>query len=602
MTEIKAWQHIYAYLEYSELEALIHKYHGEVVNIAHHKAGWKPFLYSLNGLSKELAEDMVARTKYKVAPYLDGQKPQKYQFYGLPDGRFAISRIVPLPEKIITRRIENNYFCHTLILDEEAFYQIDCNPFHLIDLDPSPFYDDIIPAIEDAIQNEAINDRVNLRTGNIPPRLIKLPSPFPSVALHESTVREQQLRLGWLAMNATHIKDKRLYLAVIGQHEEILAIIRRSFELIPPSKRVDCWFDTGFEECHPAMTPVWLAGFAQTPPTNFSYTAFAADLNAIPLLDDLPNRPQTYFERWWEDCLQRGESERLQKEWHIALALQQIASGKFDQNDKQQLTEMSSEELEAYPRLSQKLVQEQAHQLTRKGFPPSIVKIIYENSAQDLKTQWLLLTGEINWSEASQWLYEHYEEQISLPTKTELRIIQQAIKNSDNQSLKILLLFWNRRGNRWQNKGELSHEWQEWVGNLPNSSYYAWLQRFFRHPALDPQDLFVPGKGELFFYFLLSKGRKSKLYTDLFGPRYLRGAPLTRWILKLIDWREGKALDLLADHITGLPILDKWRVKRKLMRTKQVSAPKLLKALGGQVETTAPQSESQTESDHKTPE
>src|SRR5262249_35077032 len=128
------------------------------------------------------------------------------------------------------------YLAHALVFTAEDFAQLGNNPFPL--LTSFPFFGSTAEAVEAG----------DTQTGDISATLIDAGEPVEFAATDSSLPDQELFRLLFLGCQAAARRQRDETLALLGPPEQMLAVLREVFALLPPGLRPECSFDTLFEE------------------------------------------------------------------------------------------------------------------------------------------------------------------------------------------------------------------------------------------------------------------------------------------------------------------------------------------------------------------
>ncbi len=487
MIQIRAWQHIYTNVEEGQSPTS--------------NRGFQTLFYSHDGLSENDISELEDRTAY----YAGSTRPTKRQYFRLSDGRCVVAQTVPLPEPDRFGR-SGRFFSHRFVFDQTDWEKIGCDPFRIFDI--SPF----ISTVKEALTQG------DFQSGDIPPRSFELSDNETELPTSANTKNHS----GWglLALQATKFLEERRPLALVGSPEYIWEFLRIAILLVPPSKRLLCAFDTHFYKCDEVRTPVWAAGFSESPPSKFY------------LLSDLSQlSPSTPFERWWVDCMSKQDIDACRSQWTHILAMEALLQKSPAERAKWRTVAQSASPdlVNQFTRLNQEEITVYVKQILGKAVaPPLIEKLLKPLSPEG---QWqIVLRGKVTKEEAAEWVYDLEKNRIKPPSDSELmKAVDNLVQETGHKKLEGLLIFWSR--------DKRKADWQNMLEEMPIEEYETYIAKFQQSKLnLNLYELLISSKVNVWF------------------DRCLENVPMARLgalVKQLSSFKETDALGPLADWVYG---------------------------------------------------
>lgn len=193
------------------------------------RAGYQTLFYT----RELLTPDQISIIESQVQNNSTREGNSKWQFYGLTDERYVISRIIPIPEPDEFGR-QGRFLTHSLIFNVPVGYQLDDALFEL--LNSQRFFS----SLDAALASES------LQSGHIQHLSLVLKRQWINET--ESLMREwsgEQLnQLFMLMSDPRQVTEQGHHVTLVGSEAQILSVLKVAFLLTPPAARKFCTFDT----------------------------------------------------------------------------------------------------------------------------------------------------------------------------------------------------------------------------------------------------------------------------------------------------------------------------------------------------------------------
>jgi len=233
--------------------------------------------------------------------------PARHVFFSLSSGRSVIARTVPLNQTDEFKR-GGRFYSHALVMDREAFWKLDNDPFAV--LDQFTFHNSL-----DDGQNNG-----DMSKGVIPVALLDGKTRSP-----ESPVLSREKLAGVLpVLLRTCQGEKPLILGVTASPLRLLSFLRQLFAWLPISLRGKCSFDTLSTGKTLTQLPFSIAGLPATLLRRYpNLLVYDLGKQAFPVAPALNSASS--FEQWLTNELKLNESppglERNEAAYQLGSAL-----------------------------------------------------------------------------------------------------------------------------------------------------------------------------------------------------------------------------------------------------------------------------------------
>jgi hypothetical protein len=330
-------------------------------------------------------------------------------------------------------------------------------------------------------------------TGDIPAITLDLPPSSSDEAATASGWSESELKkLALLALRADRQALERQAITVTGAPAQIEQALAAAFLAVPTSQRPTCMFDTYFYRCNLVATYFWAIGLPE-PPVSIKFTH--VDGAARQVRGDLASQPDTAYERWAMQVIETSRLADLPRQRNYAFALGEWLDGRT--YDLSLLNAAPNELIAAMFKVSPSSVQLQLRSQVRKKLPSALVdraaQRVYQQSSE--LTLYRQLRQGFELSQLLESLYESYAEQEFVqPPRAEIKALEEILAQTHHSLLNLFVIY-------WANRKHLPRA----LAQVAESDYRHFGQITLEQGLLKPEELFVPGRSDIFLDLYLSQ-------------------------------------------------------------------------------------------------
>jgi hypothetical protein len=481
MTEVSAWQHIYASVEREQSP--------------HDREGFQTLFYSHSGLTEAEVKEMEARLVY----FPSDVEAVKHLFLTLSTGKIMLAQVVHLSEPDRMGR-RGRYLAHNLVFAPAILGQIECDPFLIL----RQF--SFVTTVEGALE------KGDLQTGDIPPVSFGVtPEPMRGVEAARVWGVQEFRELAMLALRADRLASARSAVAFLGEPQEVKSALEAAFFAVPTPARPRCSFDTYFYRCNLVDSYYWALGLLK-PPSNRRLARVHAQSRR---LDGVrASQPETAYERWVMALIDEQRWEDIGRYRDHAFAICEWLEGRPCSNSL--IDAAPPEVVESVFRLNHQWVQALFQRRLEEVVSPVLAqRILGHLGARTGMVELLAQLGaEFRLPRLLEVLYGIYESQgFRVPQLEEIQSIDRLLQRADHAYLRLLHICWTGQTDALYIELQL----------LSEQEYGHFVETALRCGIVELWKLPVPGRGDLFLDHYLAPG----------GPAGYNLAALVRALLRV---------------------------------------------------------------------
>jgi hypothetical protein len=469
--EVLAWQHVYTSVEQEQSP--------------HDRAGFQTLFYSQSGLTEAEVSEMETRLVY----FPSDVEAVKHLLSTTSTGKIMVAQIVRLAEPDRMGR-EGRYLAHNLVLDPDAFAQIESDPFLVFR--QFPFITTVAEALEQG----------NLQTGDIPTvHLDVIPEAAHGLDAAKTWGMEELKGLALLALRADRLADDRLAVVCIGEPLEVENTLEATLFAVPTPLRPHCSFDTYFHGCNLVDTYYWALGLQELPSNR---RLIRVHVKSRSLEGTVPSQPETAYERWVVALIQDQRLEDIARHRDHAFAICEWLEGRTAIAPL--LDTAATEVIDSVFQINRESVQALLHTKLEEALPAVLAQRAFQylNSETGMAELFDQLRRGIQLPELLDTLYRVYASQeFRAPGSEEVQTIGWLLERADHAFLRLTYTCWTDQQN------ELRRELQI----LNEGAYREFVQTALCSGIVEPWTLPIPSKGNTFLDLYLVHGDSEK--TDL---------------------------------------------------------------------------------------
>lgn len=529
MTELKAYQHIFANVEADQSPRKI--------------GGYQTLFYTKSVIEKAESIEMEARLTYPPSE----TKQKKHIFFVSSAGRYVISQILPLEGADFAGRTGGRLIAHSLVFEPDQFYALGGDPFRIF----RQF--DFIDTVEKALKHG------NYETGEIGPTIIKLREESFTYTKILSDWSDDALRnLILLAHRAKELLENRATIVFLGQPEQVEdALIAATFS-VPTPLRKYCAFDIHFPpRSNPATTNYWAIGL-QNPPSD--PRMIVVDTQSRQISKVLGTEAENDYERWVLRFLDEGNWETIALYRDHAYNLIEYLKG----NDYEEslMDSISPEVLESIYQINKSLFESRIKRQLDNLLPPTLASYVMENliGSYDIANLFDQMRKGFELPKLMSGLYEIYRyRNFRKPGTQEIRDLGKILQHTENTMLRLVHEMWS--GDR---------KFRDTLGRIDEESYRDFIYRVLASKSMEPFSLLVRGKGRAFLDVYLESRPLSEIdFLLLFEA--------------LFQSKEWECLDELAGYVDNMKPAEMRKIQ-KLLKKQPVNSEAFGNAIDRAVE------------------
>jgi len=494
MSELRAWQHIYANVEEDESPRKL--------------GGFQTLFYSRSGLT----EDEVERIESRLPYYPSESAPVKRVFFASPTGKIVVGQIVPIPEPDRLGR-GGRYLAHNLVFAPREFARHAASPFQVFAR--FPFATTVAEAL-------ARGDR---QSGDIPPASVSVSPEDEGVEAARLWPIGELKKLVQLALRADILAREKLTVAFMGDPAQIESALAAALLAVPAPLLPRCSFDTYFYRCNPVSLYCWAVGAPDRVTPKYLVVEAGDRLVAA----DIPAAPETPYEVWLLETLSDRTLGLIARHKNAAFALCQWLTGRPCEPDL--LDAAPPELVESVFQVHAKAVKERLHARLDLQLARPLAERILPRVQRETQPA-ALLAGLRNGFEMPvllEQLHAAYQaEGFRAPSRGELNALAELLKRAGHPRLRLLCTCW--AGGREALRDELRR--------LTEDQYREFVRTALRYRFLDPLSLILQGRGGAFV-------------SEYLAADVLRYDSLAALVAALLDVHESAAVEQLAPHVAG---------------------------------------------------
>ncbi len=492
------------------------------------RRGFQTLFYTHAGLNETEKLEIEARLFY--AP--KKEQPVKHVFFPTRMGKVVVAQIVPLTGTDRFGRT-GRYFAHALIFSQEAFTQLENNPFVLFR--SFPFWTTVEQALAAG----------ELQTGNIPPVEIPLSNLQPlssGIGLEGWSGAAQLPTLLLLAAQAHRLLEQRRAIGFFGSTKAMFQLLEVLFELLPPPLRLHCSFDTLFLEGTLSRLPYWAIGLPANQPRQPNLLIF--DLNRYRFAHEVSSQPTGAFERWLTHTLERTPLTNIVHSITPAYWLGEWFEGR--RADPRVLTEVDTSMFQEFAELNRPALEKRVRDRLGQQVGATLAKRIFTQSLawteQQGATALQYLEQGFSEMQLARWIYNVYSHARQRPNPQELQELVRFTRHHKHPELQLICLRWTQ-------------QWLSLATDLQalDDETFSWFARW----ALDTIPLQVERSmhysehGMFLGFYLTSIGLEAKEYRDLLLALLWGAAKEKPAASSTLSSRRGGVWDMAQDLLSG---------------------------------------------------
>jgi hypothetical protein len=511
MSEIEAWQHVYANLRQEQSPT--------------RRGGFQTVFHTKSGLSEAEVDEIEAHLVY----YRSEPEPIKRVFFVTSTDKPVISQIVPQVGTDAIGR-QGLYLAHSLVFRPESFTQSRIRPLEV--LARFPFAELIHEALE----------RGDRKTGDIPAVIITIPADRDEAEIEEARdwPAEALETVALCALQASELARDRVTLAFVGEPQAVEGAIRAALLAVPAALLPRCSFDTFFFRCNPVSTYYWAVGLPERP-TSTRFAVVDAALRQV--LTELWRSPTTAYERWVVETIRARRLDLLSTHREAAFVLGEWLDGRLAEVSESKLAG-ELELVRSMFRANAARLKEHIQRKLGEQFSPTLASLVAEEICRLHEPALLFqkMCRGFEPAEVMNTLYESYRaRRFVAPGRDELRMLERLLSATDHQDLRLLLRCWTGR------REELRQD----LAALEDRGYRSFVEIALRYELTDALTLLLPGRTALFL--------------DVYLPGCtLKHGELSALASALLRLGEPGALCRLVPHVAGCRKTDV-RALRKIL-------------------------------------
>jgi hypothetical protein len=466
---IKIGQHIYGNLE---KEASPRKV-----------GGFQTIGYTRSLLKEAESAEIEKRLVYNYSEI----EPVKLLFFKLPDEKYVISRIVPLPDLDRFGR-KGLYLAHSFVFTLSDFRKLNYNPFFAFRSLNQHFISSSIEALNSI--GPGGTDDLNGLVLNIPEGAL---SDYNSETLNEIEKwdPEELKKLAFMALNCYKNKIEKKSIALVGKSGDIEKTLNIALSLITNQNKLGCSFDTYFYACNPVANYFWALGYPSVPSSSQGFIIVDTALKNTKMSS---YSSDSCYEKWLFSKIEQKNFSRIFNDKELAEEFHKLLSD--EQYDILLLRSASVSFIQAFFEMNWTAVIRTINSVLKKTLGANLA-LRLENQAlsycQNLDPIQLMavLTDGFTSQLLAEYLYEVFKN--TRPSEAELTELGNFLKGNQHDLLTIRYLYWR------QNLIEL----QKKLNELDEGAFREMIEQFIKDKYLPPSSLlFSPRSGLIVDIFI----------------------------------------------------------------------------------------------------